>query len=252
MSGQLSGRHRRRGPASLHRLRGRINAVTGGGRSQLLAGGVALGSALGIAVSSLLGRRLQEASSQEEGRHAEPSLKIGPLDSAAVTRNAPLTQEVTGERLLAAWRDSATGSATTIGDLPDDSALDSAPVRLLGEMNGFSFWVGADSDSPLVLRVQAVWDRTLPPESIDPLRRAINDWNRDHVWPLVWLIASHTGHTVGASASMDLAHGATHQQLVDFLDVSLAAIDNFFTALDDATPPTDANEDPEVTGPDRL
>lgn len=246
----MSARHRRRGPSALRRLRERLNALPDRGRSHLLASGLALGSAAGLTLASLLERRQPQTRSEASGRHARSSLPLAPLDSPSdLSMRDSLTREVTGECLLAAWQDSSTGSVTTINDMPASADLEDAPVRLLGEMDGFSFWIGADADSPLVLRVQAVWDRTLPAESADPLRRAINDWNRDHVWPLVWLIESHTGYTVGAGVSMDLAHGATHQQLVDFLDISLAAIDKFFTALNDATPSTETDEDAD---PDRL
>ena len=254
----MSARHRRDDPeprrehdaaALLGRLGRRIAASTAQGREAAAARGAALGSVVGDALERA-GERVSAAS-------ARRGAGAGSAPPAARARreleDRPATTPVTGERLLAAWQDSQTGRATSIAHVPTGAPRD-APVRLMGVMPGYSFWIGAETDSPLVIRVQAVWDRTLPEEMAATLRRAVNDWNRDHVWPLVWTVASHTGHTVSASAMLDVSHGATDAQLVDHIDVSLAGIDAFFSALDQATtlpgddtdgPDSDCLEDPD-------
>lgn len=93
---------------------------------------------------------------------------------------------------------------------------------LTGVWDGNQLWfllLGADAE---VLQVRGRWHNTLGiPNKLGALR-AINDWNRDRIWPKVYLRDEDPGPVLYAEVSVDLEHGVTDAQLTQYLSCGIA------------------------------
>ena len=90
------------------------------------------------------------------------------------------------------------------------------------------------------LQVRARWHRKISVEERLALLQALNDWNRDNLWPKVF--AREEEDTPGflhvyAEVSSDFTAGATDDQLASAVDVSLKAALMFFESLGASLPP---------------
>lgn len=191
-------------------------------------------------------------------RAADRARSVGaPTRSASATERAPSSrgttsadtaQALTARRLAAAWRSTATGAVTVGAAAPVPPSGDATELRLVGALPTYSFDIGMDPTGLDALRVEASWSRSVPDPLLLLLRQAINDWNRERVWPTVWTSPAEGGRTVRAATRVNIAQGITDRQLTEYLDLSLASIDAFFTALDGAVPAGGDDPPPPDTG----
>lgn len=93
---------------------------------------------------------------------------------------------------------------------------------LTGVWDGNQLWfllLGTDAE---VLQVRGRWHNALGiPNKLGALR-AINDWNRDRIWPKVYLRDEDPGPVLYAEVSVDLEHGVTDAQLAQYLSCGIA------------------------------
>lgn len=104
------------------------------------------------------------------------------------------------------------------------------------------FWFLRLGSNHEILQVRGRWHRTLPLARRADLLLAVNDWNRDRIWPKVYLRTEGTSLVVTAEVSVDLAEGVTDDQLDATLLRGLAAGGRLFEAL--------ATQLPEVPFPE--
>jgi hypothetical protein len=151
-------------------------------------------------------------------------------------RTSPLTRARVQAYLL--------GRGYTVG-LDDDGDL-------TGTWDGNRFWfilTGADDE---VLQVRGRWQRTLPSSRRTATLLAVNDWNRERIWPKVYLREDDDRIALFTEVSVDLEHGVTDDQLAQLVACGLGTGVQFFAALGGLVPDDDASEGgghPEQDGP---
>ena len=110
---------------------------------------------------------------------------------------------------------------------------------LTGTWNAHRFWfllLGDDSD---VVQVRGRWARTLSPGLRRPALLALNDWNRERIWPKAYLREEDDRLAVYAEVSVDLEAGATDDQLDQILTCGLGTGVQLFKSLDNQVPGDD-------------
>lgn len=110
---------------------------------------------------------------------------------------------------------------------------------LTGTWDAHRFWfllLGDDND---VVQVRGRWVRTLPPGQRRPALLALNDWNRDRIWPKSYLREEDGQLAVYAEVSVDLESGATDDQLDQILTCGLGTGVQLFKTLDNQVPSDD-------------
>ena len=65
---------------------------------------------------------------------------------------------------------------------------------------------------------------------------AVNDWNRDRIWPKAYVREEDDALALYGEMSVDLEHGVTDDQLVRLVDCGLATTVQLFTATAPARP----------------
>lgn len=174
---------------------------------------------------------LRTSGSASAGREADPAGRASgsPHDTPADT-----VRPVTAARLLAAWSLTAPDDPSVA---PLMAGAEGSPVHLVGSLPDFSFDVTGTAS---VVDARAIWTRTVEPALAPSLERAVNDWNRDHVWPTVWTERADGEEgavSVLGAVRLECGNGASDAQLRTFLDVTLQAFATFFAALGEATNP---------------
>jgi hypothetical protein len=66
--------------------------------------------------------------------------------------------------------------------------------------------------------------------------QAVNDWNRERVWPKVYTRAEADGLALYAEVSVDFEHGATDAQLAATVSCGLVTASQFFATVGALTP----------------
>ncbi len=112
---------------------------------------------------------------------------------------------------------------------------------LTGIWDGHRFWLMVTGEQQDVLQVRGVWHRTLAPERRAAARLAVNDWNRDRLWPKVFYRAEDDGLVVYAEHSIDLEPGVNDAQLDQTIACGLLTGVQFFSELDLAFPASAAS-----------
>ena len=107
---------------------------------------------------------------------------------------------------------------------------------LTGTWDGDRFWFLLLGEQSEVLQVRGRWHRTLPPERRTAALLAVNDWNRERIWPKVYLREEEGGTAVYAEVSTDLEHGVTDDQLAQLVGCGLGTAVQFFAALGHLVP----------------
>ncbi|UNX55948.1 YbjN domain-containing protein [Georgenia sp. TF02-10] len=111
-----------------------------------------------------------------------------------------------------------------------------ADGSVTGLWEGFRFQVRLTGPATEFLSVRGSWGRTLPAAMAGALAQAVNDWNRDKVWPTVFTVPSGDGIGVRTEVLTDVGAGATDRQLLELIEGGLAAGVQFFQALDRSVP----------------
>ncbi|MGO1318299.1 MAG: YbjN domain-containing protein [Cellulomonadaceae bacterium] len=115
---------------------------------------------------------------------------------------------------------------------------------LTGLWNGCRFWFLLLGPRQEILQVRGRWRLALPRATHLGALRAINDWNRDRIWPKVYLRDEGPGLVLYAETSFDLEAGVTDAQLATYVSCGLASGVLVFDAMTEnyGPRPTDGAE----------
>ena len=116
---------------------------------------------------------------------------------------------------------------------------------LTGTWDGDRFWFLMLGDHQEVLQVRGRWHRTLQEHHRAAVLLAVNDWNRERIWPKAYLRTGEGEVTVYGEVSVDLEHGVTDQQLAQMVGCGLGTSVQFFAALANLVPDEDGPSEPE-------
>ncbi|MCL2849695.1 MAG: YbjN domain-containing protein [Micrococcales bacterium] len=108
---------------------------------------------------------------------------------------------------------------------------------LTGTWNTHQFWFLLLGDHADVVQVRGRWARTLSVRQRRPALLALNDWNRERIWPKSYLREENHRIAVYAEVSVALEAGATNAQLDQVLTCGLGTGVQLFKALDNQVPP---------------
>lgn len=107
---------------------------------------------------------------------------------------------------------------------------------LTGVWDGNRFWFMLLGEHEEVLQVRGVWHRTMSPAQLTGVRLALNDWNRDRIWPKVYHREEDGRVLLYAEHSIDLETGVNDSQLDQTISCGLMTSVRFFQLLDDGFP----------------
>ncbi|GGB97350.1 YbjN domain-containing protein [Cellulomonas carbonis] len=102
---------------------------------------------------------------------------------------------------------------------------------LTGTWDGNRFWFILSGERDEILQVRGRWQRTLPATRRTSALLAVNDWNRERIWPKVYLRDEEDGTALYTEVSVDLEHGVTDDQLGQLVACGLGTGAQFFAAL---------------------
>lgn len=123
---------------------------------------------------------------------------------------------------------------------------------LTGTWDGNRFWFILTGAEDEVLQVRGRWHRTLPSARRTATLLAVNDWNRERIWPKVYLREEDDRLALYTEVSVDLEHGVTDDQLAQLVACGLGTGVQFFAALGGLVPdddPSAGGGHPEQHGP---
>jgi len=107
---------------------------------------------------------------------------------------------------------------------------------LTGMWEGSRFWFLLLGEHHEILQIRGRWHRTLPVKQRPSVLLAANDWNRERIWPKVYVREEDDELALYSEVSVDLEHGATTSQLGQLLACGLGTGVQMFTALDGLLP----------------
>lgn len=107
---------------------------------------------------------------------------------------------------------------------------------LTGSWDGDRFWFLLLGERREILQVRGRWHRTLPLHRRGSALLAVNDWNRERIWPKAYLRTEEDEVAVYAEVSFDLEHGATDDQLAQLVACGLGTGVQLFAALSSLVP----------------
>lgn len=136
-------------------------------------------------------------------------------DQGPTQQTTPLTIERVMDRLV------ALGYHVALDD-------DGDPTGVWGTDR---FWFLRLGNHHEILQVRGRWSRTVPLTRRADLLLAVNDWNRDRMWPKAYVRTEDECLAVTAEVSVDLAEGVTDDQLDAFILRGLASGGRLFEAL---------------------
>lgn len=102
---------------------------------------------------------------------------------------------------------------------------------LTGTWDGNRFWFILSGERDEILQVRGRWQRTLSPTRRTAALLAVNDWNRERIWPKVYLRDEEDGTALYTEVSVDLEHGVSDDQLAQLVSCGLGTGAQFFSAL---------------------
>lgn len=102
---------------------------------------------------------------------------------------------------------------------------------LTGTWDGDRFWFLLLGEHHEVLQVRGRWHRTLPPSRRPAALLAVNDWNRERIWPKAYLREEDGELALYGEVSVDLEHGVTDDQLGQLVACGLGTGVQLFAAL---------------------
>ncbi|WP_425954359.1 YbjN domain-containing protein [Xylanimonas sp. McL0601] len=104
-----------------------------------------------------------------------------------------------------------------------------------GTWDGNRFWFLLLGDHEEILQVRGRWAGTVPPHTRLAVLQAVNDWNRERIWPKVYARDEGEGLALYAEVSVDFEHGATDDQLAATVSCGLVTASQFFSSLSTLT-----------------
>ncbi len=106
-----------------------------------------------------------------------------------------------------------------------------------GTWDGHRFWfllLGARKE---ILQVRGRWTTTLPITARLSIMQTVNDWNRERIWPKVYLREEAGALTMYTEVSVDFEQGATEAQLGQVISCGLGTAVQLFHAIGAQLPP---------------
>lgn len=107
---------------------------------------------------------------------------------------------------------------------------------LTGTWDGSRFWFLLLGDRSEIVQIRGRWHRTLPAAQRSAMLLAANDWNRERIWPKVYMREEDGQLALYSEVSIDLENGVTDVQLAQLLACGLGTGVQTFTALDALLP----------------
>jgi hypothetical protein len=104
---------------------------------------------------------------------------------------------------------------------------------LTGVWDDNQFWFILGGAAKEVLQIRGRWQKAIPPEQRTSALLAVNDWNRDHLWPKAYF-RDEGELALYAEVSVDLECGVTTGQLHDILACGLITAVQFFSEIGDS------------------
>ncbi len=108
---------------------------------------------------------------------------------------------------------------------------------LTGTWDGSRFWFLLLGERSEILQIRGRWHRTLPTGRRTAVLLAANDWNRERIWPKVYVREEAGELALYSEVSVDLEHGVTTSQLAQLVACGLGTGVQMFTVLDTLLPP---------------
>ena len=107
---------------------------------------------------------------------------------------------------------------------------------LTGTWDGSRFWFLLLGEHGEILQIRGRWQRTLPTSRRTSVLLAVNDWNRERIWPKVYVREEDGELALYSEVSVDLEHGVTTTQLAQLIACGLGTGVQMFTVLDTLLP----------------
>jgi len=111
-----------------------------------------------------------------------------------------------------------------------------------GTWDGNRFWFLLLGDHEEILQVRGRWAGTVPEGSRMAVLQAVNDWNRERVWPKVYTRPEGDGLALYTEVSADFEHGATDEQLAATVSCGLVTSSQFFSTVGALAPGPDPDD----------
>lgn len=108
---------------------------------------------------------------------------------------------------------------------------------LTGTWDDNRFWFLLLGDHEEILQIRGRWHRQLPAEQRRALGLALNDWNRERIWPKVYLREEEGELALYSEVSIDLERGVTESQLAQAIACGLGTGVKMFDSLAGLLPP---------------
>ena len=108
---------------------------------------------------------------------------------------------------------------------------------LTGVWNDSRFWFLLLGEQHEILQVRGRWHRQLPVASRRSVALALNDWNRERIWPKLYLREEEGQLAVYSEVSTDLEHGVTDEQLDQLVSCGLGTGVQSFASFESLLPP---------------
>ncbi|MDR0483476.1 MAG: YbjN domain-containing protein [Cellulomonadaceae bacterium] len=150
-----------------------------------------------------------------------------------------------GDGRLAGLRRLAAGSPRVPVPRPEPITMDRVAAELercgyhvdrdddgdiTGIWDGSRFWFMLLGEHSEILQVRGRWEKTVPSHLRFSVLQAANDWNRDRLWPKVYL-RDEGELSIYTEVSVDFEAGATDAQLSDTIACGLVTASQFFGSL---------------------
>jgi len=101
---------------------------------------------------------------------------------------------------------------------------------LTGVWDDHQFWFILGGNDHEVLQIRGRWNGTLGSEERVSALLTVNDWNRDHIWPKVY-VRDEGEICIYAEVSIDFEYGVTDSQLRESIACGLVTAVQFFNSM---------------------
>ncbi|PZR55553.1 YbjN domain-containing protein [Xylanimonas oleitrophica] len=148
-------------------------------------------------------------------RRRRPQAPAAPVLAGAPQRPVPLTAQRVGDDLA------RRGYRFRIDDDGD----------VTGTWDGNRFWFLLLGDHDEILQVRGRWAGAVSSRARLAVLQAVNDWNRERIWPKVYVREEDDGLALYAEVSVDFEHGATDDQIAATVSCGLVTAAQFFASV---------------------
>ncbi|WP_029288820.1 YbjN domain-containing protein [Cellulomonas sp. HZM] len=111
---------------------------------------------------------------------------------------------------------------------------------LTGTWDGNRFWFLLLGEADEIVQVRGRWHRQLPLDQRAAVSLALNDWNRERIWPKAYVREEDGMLALYSEVSADFEAGVNDQQLAQVLACGLGTGVQLFASLEQLLPGDDA------------